>query len=252
VSQRVVVSGGANGLGLCIANMFLEHGARVHVGDIDANALVAAQQSKAMSGTVCDISDPADVDRFIAEAVEQLGGIDVLVNNTGLSGPTMPVELLTLEDWRKVMSVNLDGTFLVTQACIPHLRNSGSGSIVIMSSVSGRMGHPNRSPYATSKWGLVGLTKTLAQELGRYNIRANAILPGAVDNARTRKVLKEVLGIAGEMDEAALSTALAAKQSIARLIPMEEIAELAVFLSSSKASTISGQTFPIDGDMRAG
>lgn len=252
MTQRVVVSGGATGLGLCIAQTFARQGARVHIGDINAEALGAAVQDGSLTGSVCDISQSAQVDRFIAEAAAELGGIDVLVNNTGLAGPTMPVEKLPLDDWRKVLSVNLDGTFLVTRAAIPHIKQSAAGSIVVMSSVSGRMGHPNRSPYATSKWGLIGLTKTLAQELGGHGVRVNAILPGAVDNARTRKVVKEVHGITGELDEATLSKALAAKQSIARLVPMEEIAELAVFLASPRATTISGQTFPIDGDMRAG
>jgi NAD(P)-dependent dehydrogenase (short-subunit alcohol dehydrogenase family) len=117
---------------------------------------------------------------MVADAAEQLGGIDVLVNNAGIAGPTAPVQDVEPDDWDRVLQVDLTGTFLVTKYGIPHLIRSGQGTIIIMSSSAGRFGYPNRSPYAAAKWGLIGLMKTLAMELGPHNIRANAILPGSV------------------------------------------------------------------------
>ena len=125
---------------------------------------------------------------MVAAAVAALGGLDVLVNNAGIAGPTAPVEAMDPDEWEKVVAVNLNGTFNVTRLAIPHLKHSGAGVIINMSSVAGRMGYPNRSPYATTKWGIVGFTKTLAIELGEFGIRANAILPGAVTGARIDRV----------------------------------------------------------------
>jgi len=127
---------------------------------------------------------------MVADAVAQLGGIDVLVNNAGVGGPTAPVRDVEADDWEQVLKIDLTGTFLVTKHAIPHLIRSGDGSIIIMSSAAGRFGYPNRSPYSTVKWGLIGFMKTLAMELGEHNIRANAILPGAVDGDRIQRVFE--------------------------------------------------------------
>ena len=121
------------------------------------------------------------VQRMVKEATDALGGLDVLVNNAGIAGPAASVVTLDPDAWESVLRVNLTGTFTVTQAAIPHLKRSAAGSIVVMSSLAGRFGYPNRSPYATTKWGLIGFTKTLSRELGEFGIRVNAILPGAVE-----------------------------------------------------------------------
>jgi NAD(P)-dependent dehydrogenase (short-subunit alcohol dehydrogenase family) len=124
---------------------------------------------------------------MVAEAVDALGGIDVLVNNAGISGPTAPIQDIDTDQWEQVLQVNLTGTFNVTKNAIPHLIRSGKGVIIMMSSAAGRFGYPNRIAYATTKWGLIGFTKTLSMELGEYNIRANAILPGAVAGDRIQR-----------------------------------------------------------------
>ncbi|QPF90693.1 SDR family oxidoreductase [Bradyrhizobium commune] len=252
--QRVIVTGGAANIGLAIARAFAQNGAKVHLCDIDPKALADATRDGQLVGAACDITDAEQVARYMDEAIETMGGLDVLVSNIGLPGPTLPLELIELADWQKVLNVNLTGGFLMSRAAIPHLKRSGSGTMIFMSSVSGRMGHPNRSPYATTKWGLIGLAKTLARELGPYNIRVNAILPGAVDNKRARKVLLEITGSKAETEqeiEQVVRDNLAAHQSIARLVPMEEIGALAVFLASDGGRSISGQMIPIDADMRA-
>src|SRR5688572_19246862 len=122
-------------------------------------------------------------------AVEALGGLDVLVNNAGIGGPTAPVEAVEPAAWDMVLAVNITGTFHVTRLAIPHLKKSEAGSIITMSSLGGRFGYPNRSPYCVAKWGLIGFAKTLAIELGPHNIRSNAIAPGAVGGDRIERVL---------------------------------------------------------------
>jgi NAD(P)-dependent dehydrogenase (short-subunit alcohol dehydrogenase family) len=248
VAQRVLVTAGASGIGREIVRAFGANGAKVFVCDIDSKALEAlAIEVDGLLTAVCDISRPDDIDRMVTLAVSALGGLDVLVNNAGISGPTAPVEQIPPDEWEKVVQVNLNGTFHVTRLAIPHLKKSPAGVIIIMSSFAGRFGYANRSPYSTTKWGLIGLTKTLSIELGRFNIRANAILPGAVEGPRIDRVLEGRAKVTGrsvdQERESALST-----QSLKRFVDPKDIAALAVFLASDAAKSISGQMIPIDND----
>ena len=191
MTQRVLVTAGASGIGREIVRAFGANGAKVFVCDIDSKALKAlAMEVDGLLTAVCDISRPDDIERMVFLAVSALGGLDVLVNNAGISGPTAPVELIPPDEWEKVVQVNLNGTFHVTRLAIPHLKKSSARVIIIMSSVAGRFGYADRSPYSTTKWGLIGFMKTLSIELGRFNIRANAILPGAVEGPRIDRVLE--------------------------------------------------------------
>jgi len=165
-----------------IVKAFAALGAKVFVCDINTEAL--SNLEKAVPGvatTVCDVSSRSDVEKMVALCAETLGGLDVLINNAGIAGPTASVEEIDPAQWEKVMQVDLNGTFYVTRMAIPNLKKSTSGVIINMSSVAGRFGYENRSPYSTAKWGIIGFTKTLSIELGKYGIRANAILPGAVE-----------------------------------------------------------------------
>ena len=152
--------------------------------------------------------------------------------------------------WDAVLRVNLTGTFTVTQLAIPHLKQSAAGSILIMSSLAGRFGYPNRSPYATTKWGLIGFTKTLSRELGEFGIRVNAILPGAVEGPRLRQVFQGRAAVSGRTIGQEQAAALA-NQSIQHFVDPADIAALAVFLASDAARSISGQMIPIDGDSQS-
>ena len=152
--------------------------------------------------------------------------------------------------WDEVMRVNLGGTFHVTRHAIPHLKRSQDGTILVMSSLAGRFGYPNRSPYATSKWGLIGFTKTLARELGEFGIRVNAILPGAVEGPRIERVLEGRAAASGRSVAEERAAALA-NQSVKRFVAPAEIGALAVFLASPAARSISGQIVPIDGDSQS-
>ena len=248
MERRILVTAGASGIGLEVARAFTEAGAIVFVCDIDGDGLKRAEHEiPGLKTGVCDISDRNQIERMVGEAAVALGGIDVLVNNAGISGPTAPVEEMDPDAWEQVMQVDLTGTFNVTRCAIPHLKKSEAGVIINMSSLAGRFGYPNRSPYCTAKWGLIGFTKTLAIELGEYGIRANAILPGAVDGQRAQQVFEgrsKLSGLSVEQEKANMMSI----QSIKRLVDPRDVAALAVFLASDAGKCISGQMLPIDCD----
>ncbi|MCU1324916.1 MAG: bdhA [Bryobacterales bacterium] len=251
MKQHVLVTAGASGIGREIARAFVANGAVVCVCDIDTKALeLVGKDIPGLKTVVCDVSKRQDIEGMVTAAVEALGGLDVLVNNAGISGPTAPVEDMDPDAWEMVMQVDLTGTFNVTRCSIPHLKRSAAGVIINMSSVAGRFGYPNRSPYCTAKWGLIGFTKTLSIELGAFGIRANAILPGAVDGPRIEKVFEGRAKATNQPVEEIRKEAMAV-QSLKRLVDPKDIAALAVFLASDAAKSISGQMMPIDNDMQA-
>jgi NAD(P)-dependent dehydrogenase (short-subunit alcohol dehydrogenase family) len=251
MSRKVLVTAGASGIGKQIAAAFIGSGADVYTCDINAEALKsAAAELKGLKTGICNVGDRAQIERMVADAAKELGGIDVLVNNAGISGPTAPVQEVDPDQWEQVLKVDLTGTFIVTKNAIPYLIRSGNGVIINMSSAAGRFGYPDRSPYSTVKWGLIGFTKTLSMELGEYNIRANAILPGAVDGERIQRVFEGRAKATGKSLEEIKAIAME-NQSIKRLVDPDDIAALAVFLASDAAKSISGQTLPIDADMQS-
>jgi NAD(P)-dependent dehydrogenase (short-subunit alcohol dehydrogenase family) len=246
--QKVIITAGAAGIGRATAAAFLEQGARVFVCDVDRTALDDFHKAFPAAGTtIADVADAAQVDRLFEEARGFLGGLDVLVNNAGIAGPTGPVEEISLEDWRRTLAVNLEGQFLCTRRAVPLLRQAGGGCIINLSSAAGRFGFPRRTPYAASKWGVVGLTKSLAIELGPDNIRVNAILPGAVDGPRIQRVIAakaESLGVPyEEMEKRYVSQA-----SLRRMVTADDIAAMAVYLAGPLGYNISGQALAVDAD----
>ena len=250
-ARRVVVTAGGGGIGLIIAQAFVAAGDRVHVCDVNADALErVTRDNPAITGTVCDIADRAAVERFVDEAVDALGGIDVLVNNAGIAGPTTSVENLDPDEWDAVLAVNLTGPFNVTRLAIPHLKKSDSGVVIMMSSVGGRFGYANRSTYATTKRALIALAETLALELGDHGVRVNTIAPGAVAGPRMDGVLQARAAATGRDLNDVLTDALGI-QSIKRFADPRDVAALALFLAGEHASTITGQTFAIDGGAKA-
>ena len=250
-ARRVVVTAGGGGIGLIIAKAFVAAGDRVHVCDVNAEAVErVTRDNPAITGTVCDIADRGAVERFVEEAVDELGGIDVLVNNAGIAGPTTSVENLDPDEWDSVLAVNLTGPFNVTRLAIPHLKKSGNGVIIMMSSVGGRFGYANRSTYATTKRALIALAETLALELGDHGVRVNTIAPGAVSGPRMDGVLRARAAATGRDLNDVLTDALGI-QAIKRFADPQDIAELALFLAGEHATTITGQTFAIDGGAKA-
>ena len=250
MSKSVLITAGAGGIGREIARAFAAQGDRVFVCDIDAAGLQSlAQEVPGVKFRICDMSNRDDVAQMVAAAAEALGGLDVLVNNAGIAGPTAPVDAVSLEDWDKVIAVNLTSTFQVTRLVVPYLKKSKAGAIITISSAAGRFGYANRSPYASSKWALIGFTKSISIELGTFGIRANAILPGTVDGDRIQKVFEGRAQATGlpveEVKQAQMES-----QSIKALVDPRDIAALAVFLASDHAKSISGQMLPIDCDMQ--
>jgi len=249
-TQRVLVTAGASGIGREIARSFAAAGAKVFVADINEQALATlARECPSIQTGICDVLSRADIERTVPKAVAALGGLDVLVNNAGISGPTSSVEAFDPDEWETVMQINLTGTFNVTRLAIPFLKQSHAGSIIVMSSVAGRFGYPNRSAYSASKWGLVGFTKTLSRELGDFGIRVNAILPGAVAGARMEGVLEGRAKLSGRTLEEERKDAMSI-QSLKRFVDPGDIAALAVFIASDAGKSISGQTLNIDNDLQ--
>lgn len=247
---RVLITAGAAGIGLSIARAFHATGARVYICDIDRERLAAALRAMpGLAGSACEIGDRAATAAMMADALRHLGGLDVLVNNAGIGGPTRPLSELDPADWDAVLRVNLTGTFDVTRLAIPHLIAAGGGTILNMSSAAGRFGYANRSPYSASKWALVGLTKTLSMELGQHGIRVNAIAPGPVAGERAERVFAGRAQLSGRSIEEEKLLGLASL-SLKYLVDPADIGQLCVFLASPAAKSISGQLIPIDGDMQ--
>jgi NAD(P)-dependent dehydrogenase (short-subunit alcohol dehydrogenase family) len=245
---RVLVTAGANGIGLAIARAFVREGAKVHICDVDDAALTAlARSDPAISQTRCDVSNRNTVKHLFDEAVGNLRGLDVLVNNAGIAGPTAKVEEMHPEDWDRCLDICLTGQFNCTRLAVPLLRKSKNASIVNISSAAGRLGFAMRTPYAAAKWGVIGFTKSLSIELGPDNIRVNAILPGLVAGDRQRRVLEakaQQRGISySEMERTAFSYT-----SIKDYVTPDQLADQILFMCSPRGRTISGQAISICGD----
>jgi NAD(P)-dependent dehydrogenase (short-subunit alcohol dehydrogenase family) len=247
---RVLVTAGAAGIGLEIARAFLREGAEVHVCDVDTTALEAlAASDPKLTASRTDVADRTAVAALFEAALARLGGLDVLVNNAGIAGPTGKVEEINPEDWDRCVEVCLTSQFNCARLAIPHLRRSENASIVNLSSVAGKYGFALRAPYAAAKWGVIGFTKSLAIELGPDNIRVNAILPGIVSGDRQVRVLQakaQQRGISyAQVEQEAFSYA-----SIKDYVTPQQIGDQIVFLASARGRTISGQAIAIDGDVR--
>jgi len=230
---RVLVTGGASGIGLVIAQAFVEAGARVHVCDASQAAIDALHgdaANAAITATLADVSDETAVERVFNDVDRELGGLDVLLNNAGIAGPTGGIDEIHGDDWEDTIDINLNAQYYFARRAVPRLRKSpDGGAIIAMSSVAGRLGYAFRTPYAATKWAVVGLTKSLAIELGPVGIRVNAIQPGIVRGPRIERVISaraEQLGLSyAEMEKQYL-----AKISLRRMTTPEEVAALCLFL----------------------
>lgn len=247
--QRVLITAGAAGIGRALTVAFLERGAHVAVCDIDPEALAALEEEwpQAITGRV-DVGDAAAVDDWFDDVTDQWESIDVLVNNAGIGGPNASLESISHEDWSRCVDVNLGGAFHFIRNAARVMKPQRSGCILNISTPSAVLGLPNRAPYVASKAGLLGLTLTVARELGPFNIRCNAILPGAVDNPRGRRVLSAVAERARiPVEEAEAS--LLRHISMRNWVQASEIADMAVFLASDAARHVTGQRIAVDGNV---
>ncbi|MEH6576739.1 MAG: SDR family oxidoreductase [Amphritea sp.] len=246
--QRVFITAAAAGIGRAIARAFYNAGARVHVCDIDREGLQQlVAELPQLSYSLTDVGDEQQVEQFFCDGLEQLGGIDVLVNNAGIGGPAGALESIDSAAWQQTIQLNLNATFYCCKQALPYMKSQGSGAIINLSSTAGIMGYPLRTPYAAAKWAVTGLTKSLAIECGGDGIRVNAICPGAVSGERMDRVIGNEATARGVSEEEVRS-AYVSQCSLQTFIDPEDIAAMALFLSSDAGAKISGQVISVDGD----
>lgn len=246
--RRVVVTAGAGGIGLAIVEALVAAGAKAHICDVDATALEACSARLGVTTSVCDVSDQSQVDRLFDDAHASLGGLDALVNNAGIAGPTGAVEDIDPDDWRRCIDIDLTGQFLCARRAVPLIKAAGGGAIVNMSSSAGRHGYAYRTPYSAAKWGVIGLTQSLAKELGPAGISVNAILPGIVQGPRMEGVIRaraEQVGVSYEDMEAQYLENV----SLRRMVTPTDVANMAVFLISPLGANVSGQSLGVCGNV---
>ena len=244
MTARVLITAGANGIGLVMARAFAARGDRVWVTDVDA-AMIAALPP-GIRGTLADAASEAAMDLLFAEIAADWGGLDVAIANAGIKGPTDAIEDLALEGWHQCLGVNLDGAMLLARGAARLMKPAGKGVITFISSTSGLYGTPFRAPYVAAKWGVIGLMKTVAMELGPHGIRANAICPGSVNGPRIDRVIEAEAEAKG-MTPDAVRHGYASGTAMKRLTDAEDVADMALFLASDGARMVSGQALAVDG-----
>jgi NAD(P)-dependent dehydrogenase (short-subunit alcohol dehydrogenase family) len=246
--DRVIVVGAANSVGREIAARFSSSGARVHACDIDENGLAELTRFNSKVTTHrMNALDPLDVEAVLRRALNDLGGIDVLVNTVGLPGPRAPLEEVSYSDWEDAIRGSAGAAFFSIKQVIPYMKQQRSGCIITFSSCSTKTGLPHRTPYVVAKFAVEGLTKNLARELGPFNIRVNAVLPGPIDNRRLASVVAAAAaanGITAVEYEASLLRYISMRQKVS----IEEVACAVLFLASPAAPHITGQLLSVDGN----
>ena len=242
--KRVLITAGANGIGLVMARAFAAEGYRVWVTDVDAAQIAALPAG--IRGNHADAASEPAMEALFADIAAQWGGLDVLCANAGIKGPTAAIEDMPLEGWHQCLGVNLDGAMLAAKHAARLMKPAGAGVMIFTSSTSGLYGTPYRAPYVAAKWGVIGLMKTVAMELGPYGIRANAICPGSVNGPRIDRVI-DAEATAKGMTPDAVRQGYASGTAMKRLTDPEDVADLALFLASDRARMISGQAMAVDG-----
>ncbi|NML31893.1 SDR family oxidoreductase [Paraburkholderia antibiotica] len=247
---RVLISGAAAGIGAAIAQAFLDVGANVYVCDVDPAAIDKAKSANPrLHVGVADVSNREQVDRIVDDARSKLGGLDVLINNAGIAGPTGGVDEIDPQQWERTVETNLNSQYYFLHRAVPLLKETSTQPCIIaMASVAGRLGYAFRTPYAATKWAIVGMVKSLAVELGPSNIRVNAILPGVVEGERMDRVIAaraQTLGIDFEQ----MKSEYLEKISLRRMVTVDDIAAMALFLASPAGRNVSGQAISVDGNV---
>lgn len=248
---RVLVTAGASGIGRAIADLLIENGARVHVCDVSDEHLADFRAAHPdHPATRCDVADEAAVKALLAEVKSGLGGLDALINNAGIAGPTGGVEEIAPAEWRRTIDVCLISQFLCTHFAVPMLKESEDAAIVNLSSAAGRYGYAYRTPYSAAKWGVIGFTQSLAKELGPAGIRVNAILPGIIRGPRMEGVIRARAGQVG-VDYETMEQEYLNRISLRRMTGPEDVAATILFLLSPAGVNISGQSIGVDGNVES-
>ena len=250
-NKKIIISAAADGIGWSIAQSCMLNGAIVYITDINNEALDKISKhnlyKKQLFLEKVDASNAKEVENYFNNIKTKVNNIDALINNVGIAGPTGKIEDLNNNDWKKTIDININSHFYFTKFSIPLLKNNNGGSIINLSSTAGLFGFPLRSPYAASKWAIIGMTKTLAIELGEFNIRVNAICPGSVSGDRMKRVIVAKANSLGIKEEI-LQKEYESMVSLKTFVNKEDIANMAVFLLSENAHKISGQVMTVDGN----
>jgi len=250
-NKKIIISAGASGIGWATAKVCLSKGAIVYLCDIDNKSLNKikknSQYNKKLFTYECDASNENDVSIFFNQVNKKTKKIDALINNVGVAGPTGTIEKLNSEDWERTLKINVISHFYFTKLAIPMLKKNKGGSIINISSGAGIMGFPLRSPYAASKWAVIGVTKTLAMELGKYKIRVNAICPGTIKGGRMVRVIRDKAKFL-KISKKLVEKEFVSMASMNCWIYEEDIGKMCSFLISSDGERVSGQAIPVDGN----
>lgn len=247
--EHVLITGGADSVGRVMAEAFLARGHQVHICDVNADALsktLAANPS--MHGTLTDVSDPAAVASLFADVRQSIGHVSVLVNNVGIGGPRGSIEDLDVSQWQRTMDINVGGMLYCMQHAIPGMKVRQHGVILNFSTGSTRTRLPGRTAYVASKFAVEGLTLNAARELGPFNIRCNAILPGAINNARMRKIIADrAIELARPVDD--VTREVLKYISMKTMVEPSEIADMVLFLASGAARKVTGELVSVSGNV---
>ena len=250
INKNIVISAAADGIGWCIAELCLNEGANVFISDINETQIENKKQHSKYKKNLfidkVDTSESTEVREYFLNLKKNIDSIDALINNVGIQGPTGKLEELKIEDWQNTINVNINSHFYYTKYAIPLLKING-GSITNLSSTAGIFGFPLRTPYSASKWAIIGMTKSLAMELGDFKIRVNAVCPGSVKGERMKKVIEaksQSLGI----DSAQLQKDYESMVSLKTFVTKEDIAKMIIFLVSDDAKLVTGQIMTVDGN----
>ena len=250
-NKKIVISAGASGIGWAITKVCVAKGASVYLCDIDPKAINKVKKHPSYNKQVfvseVDASDETEVVDFFQLVKKKFKKLDALINNVGIAGPTGTIEKLDSSEWENTLHVNVNSHFYFNKLAIPLLKKTRSASIINISSGAGIMGFPLRSPYAASKWAVVGMTKTLAMELGKYKIRVNAICPGTIKGDRMKRVIKDKAKFT-KVSTKKIENEFVSMASMNSWVYEDDIGKMCAFLISDEAERISGQIIGVDGN----
>jgi len=250
-SKKIIISAGASGIGWSTAKICLSKGATVYICDIESKYLKKVQKhplnKKKLFVYECDASNENQVSELFKKINKKTKKIDALINNVGIAGPTGSLEKLKSQDWERTIQVDVNSHFYFTKKAIPLIKKSKNGSIINISSTAGILGFPLRSPYAASKWAIIGITKTLAMELGKFNIRVNAVCPGSIKGERMKRVIRDKAKFT-RVSSKRIEKDFISMSSMKKWILEEDIGKMCAFLISDDSSKVSGQVISVDGN----
>jgi len=249
-NKKFIISAAADGIGLSITKKIIENGGKVYLTDIDHKKIDYINSKKEFKNKV--YAKQLDANNFDAVkkyflSLKSINRIDGLINNVGVSGPTKNLDKINIEEWKNTIEINLNSHFYFSKFSIPLLKKNKSGSIINISSTAGLYGFPQRTPYAASKWAVIGLTKSLAMELGKFKIRVNAICPGSVTGDRMRRVIKAKANLLNIKPQK-IQNEFESMTSMRSFVTKEDIASMAIYLLSDSSKGISGQSISVDGN----